>query len=160
MKLSLSKKEESEVLGMLQNVPIFSVLPKKELKTMSKSFMERSYPPGTVIEQEGDKGVSFYLIVDGTVNVRKGTKSIAKLSRGQFFGELSLIDNQPIFATIETIEPTKCLIMTSWVWSGFLDTQPKLAKAVMKELAPVKRCGPEIECLRFGRELCISVTPK
>ena len=135
MKLSLSKKEESEVLGMLQNVPIFSVLPKKELKTMSKSFMERSYPPGTVIEQEGDKGVSFYLIVDGTVNVRKGTKSIAKLSRGQFFGELSLIDNQPRSATIETIEPTKCLIMTSWVWSGFLDTQPKLAKAVMKELA-------------------------
>ncbi len=135
MKLSLSKKEESEVLKMLQNVPIFSVLPKKQLKTMSQSFVERAYPAGAVIEAEGDKGVSFYLITDGTVNVRKGSKSIAKLSRGQFFGELSLIDNQPRSATVEATEPTKCLIITSWVWSGFLDTEPKLAKAVMKELA-------------------------
>jgi CRP/FNR family transcriptional regulator/CRP/FNR family cyclic AMP-dependent transcriptional regulator len=69
------------------------------------------------------------------VNVRKGNKILAKLSRGQFFGELSLIDNQPRSATVESIEPTKCLIMTSWVWNGFLDTEPKLAHAVMKELA-------------------------
>jgi CRP/FNR family transcriptional regulator, cyclic AMP receptor protein len=135
MKLSLTKKEESEVLRMLQNVPIFSVLPKKELKTMSQSFVERSYPLETVIESEGDKGVSFYLIVEGSVNVRKGNKTIAKLSRGQFFGELSLLDNQPRSASVVTAEPTKCLIMTSWVWSGFLETQPKLAIAVMKELA-------------------------
>jgi len=135
MKLSLDRKEETELVDMLQNVPIFSGLPKKELKAMSHSFVERTYDSGTVIESEGDKGVSFYLIIDGSVNVRKGTKSIAKLSRGQFFGELSLLDKQPRSATIEAIEPTKCLIMTAWVWSGFLETQPKLAVPVMRELA-------------------------
>jgi len=135
MKLSLTRKEESEVLQMLQNVPLFSALPKKELKTMSQSFVERSYPTGAIIEAEGDKGVSFYLIVEGSVNIRKGSKTIAKLSRGQFFGEMSLLDSQPRSATVEAAEPTKCLIMTLWVWSGFLETQPKLAMSVMKELA-------------------------
>jgi CRP/FNR family transcriptional regulator, cyclic AMP receptor protein len=135
MKLSLNRKEESELVDMLQNVPIFSGMPKKELKTMAHSFVERSFGPGTVIENEGDKGVSFYLITEGSVNVRKGTKSIAKLSRGQFFGELSLLDKEPRSATIEAIEATKCLVMTAWVWSGFLETQPKLAVPVMKELA-------------------------
>jgi CRP/FNR family transcriptional regulator, cyclic AMP receptor protein len=135
MKLSLGRKEETEIVGMLQNVPIFSGLPKKELKTMAHSFVQRTYSAGVIIEAEGEKGVSFYLIIEGSVNVRKGTKIIAQLSRGQFFGELSILDKQPRSATIETIEPTKCLIMTAWVWSGFLETQPKLAVPVMRELA-------------------------
>jgi len=135
MKLSLDRKEETEVAAMLQNVPIFSGMSKKELKTMAHSFVERSYDTGKVIEREGEKGVSFYLIVDGSVDVRKGEKSIAKLSKGQFFGELSLLDKQPRSASIEALEPTRCLIMTSWVWSGFLETQPKLAVPVMRELA-------------------------
>lgn len=120
---------------MLQNVPIFSGMSKKELKTMSHSFVERGYDTGKVIEAEGEKGLSFYLIIDGSVDVIKGGKSIAKLSKGQFFGELSLLDKQPRSATIEALEPTKCLIMTAWVWSGFLETQPKLAVPVMRELA-------------------------
>jgi len=135
MKLSLNRKEENEIVNMLLNVPIFSGMPKKELKAMSHSFVERTYGPGTVIEQEGGKGISFYLITDGSVDVTKGGKSIAKLAKGQFFGELSLLDKQPRSASIVAIEPTKCLIMTAWVWSGFLETQPKLAVPVMKELA-------------------------
>jgi CRP/FNR family transcriptional regulator, cyclic AMP receptor protein len=135
MKLSLDRKEENEVVDWLLDVPIFSGLPKKELKAMSHSFMERNYETGKVIETEGDKGVSFYLIMEGSVDVRKSDKSIAKLSKGQFFGELSLLDKQPRSATIVALEPTRCLIMTAWVWSGFLETQPKLAVPVMRELA-------------------------
>jgi CRP/FNR family transcriptional regulator, cyclic AMP receptor protein len=135
MKLSLNPKEENEVVSMLQGVSIFSGMPKKELKAMSHSFVERTYDSGTVIESEGDKGVSFYLIVEGSVDVKKGGKSIATLSKGQFFGELSLLDKQPRSASIETREKTRCLIMTSWVWGGFLETQPKLAIPVMRELA-------------------------
>jgi CRP/FNR family transcriptional regulator, cyclic AMP receptor protein len=135
MKLSLDRKEENEVVSMLQNVPLFSGMPKKELKAMAHSFVERSYKPGAVIEAEGDKGLSFYLIVDGTVDVKKGDKSIASLTKGQFFGELSLLDKQPRSATIQAIDQTRCLVMTAWIWSGFLETQPKLAVTVMRELA-------------------------
>ncbi len=135
MKLTLDRREESEVVDMLQNVPIFSGVSKKELKAMAHSCVDRSYQTGTVIESEGEKGVSFYLIIDGSVNVRKGSKSIAKLSKGQFFGELSILDKQPRSATIEALEPTRCLVMTAWVWSGFLETNPRLAVPVMRELA-------------------------
>jgi len=135
MKLELGRKEESEVVNMLQNVPIFSGMPKKELKAMAHSFVERWYEPGTIIEEEGAKGISFYLIADGSVDVKKSGKSIATLSKGQFFGELSLLDKQPRSATIQAIDRTRCLIMTAWVWGGFLETQPKLAVPVMRELA-------------------------
>jgi CRP/FNR family cyclic AMP-dependent transcriptional regulator len=135
MKFSLSKNEESQVVRMLQSVPLFSSLQRKDLRQMAETFSERAYESGDVIEKEGDSGFTFYLITDGSVDVRKGKKTIAKLGRSQYFGEMSLLDKQPRSATIIAREPTKCLLMTSWNWIAFVQTQPKLAIGVMKELA-------------------------
>ncbi len=65
----------------------------------------------------------------------KGRNRSQNSTKGQFFGELSLLDKQPRSASIVALEHTRCLIMTAWVWSGFLETQPKLAVPVMRELA-------------------------
>ena len=102
---------------------------------MAESFREHSYERGEVIETEGDKAISFYLIKEGSVEVRKGKKHLATLNRGQFFGEMSLLDSQPRSATVVAIEPTNCLLMTVWNWNSFLETQPKLAIGVLRELA-------------------------
>jgi len=135
MKSFLSSGEEPKVVKMLQNVPLFSTLDRKKLRTMAEGFKERKFNPGEIIEKEGDNGVTFCLIAEGSVEVKKGKKTIAKLGRGQYFGEMSLLDNQPRSATIVAIEPTTCLIMTSWNFLSFLQTDSKLAIGVMKELA-------------------------
>jgi CRP/FNR family transcriptional regulator, cyclic AMP receptor protein len=135
LKLSLGRKEESEVVQMLQKVPIFSGLDRKRLRRMAKSFHERDYRVGETIVKEGESSVAFYLIFSGSVDVTKGKKNIARFGRGQYFGEMSLLDEQPRSASVVAREPTRCLLMTTWSFIGYLKTDPNMAIGMLKELA-------------------------
>lgn len=137
MGLTLGEADKSQLVKMLAQVPLFAGLENKQIRSIAGSFArERSYDAGEVIEKEGDSGVAFYLITDGSVEVHGGKKLLSKLGRGQFFGEMALIDKQPRSATVIAAEPgTKCLLMTSWNFKAALETDPKLATGVMRELA-------------------------
>ena len=133
----MSDKDRSEVVKMLSKVPLFSSLGGKQIKTIASSFArERSFKPGDVIERQGDSGVAFYLITDGGVEIRGGSKVLSKLSRGQFFGEMALIDKQPRSASvIAGGGGTKCLVMPIWSFRAALENDPKLAIGVLRELS-------------------------
>ena len=137
MPLDISDKDRSEVVKMLSRVPLFASLGGKQIKTIASSFArERSYKPGDVIEKEGDSGIAFYLITDGGVEIRGGSKVLSRLSRGQFFGEMALIDKQPRSASVIAAgEGTKCLIMPSWNFRAALENDPKLAIGILRELS-------------------------
>jgi len=133
----LGEKDRSQLVKTLSQVPLFAALKAKQMRSIAGSFArERSFDIGDVIEKEGELGVAFYLITDGSVEVRRGEKPVSKLGRGQFFGEMALIDRQPRSATVVAAEPaTKCLLMPVWNFRAALETDPKLAMSVMKELA-------------------------
>ncbi len=133
----MDDKQNPQTVKMLAEVPIFSGLKGKQIKSVASAFArERSYGPGEVIEKEGDDGVAFYLITNGSVEVKKAQKSVAKLKRGQFFGEMALIDKQPRSATVVSVEAgTKCLVMPIWNFKAAIENDPKVAMGVMKELA-------------------------
>ena len=80
-------------------------------------------------------GVGFFLILDGRVRVRKDKKVLAELKSGDFFGEMSLFDEQPRSATVEAMTDTKCLAITAWSFIGMVKSNPDIAVNVMKELA-------------------------
>ena len=133
----LDEKDRSQLVKTLSQVPLFAGLKGKQMKSISGSFArERSFDKGEVIEKEGEMGVAFYVITDGSVEVRRGEKPVSKLGRGQFFGEMALIDKQPRSATVVAAEPTtKCLLMPVWSFRAAVENDPKLAMGVMKELA-------------------------
>ncbi len=135
--LALDKKANTQVAKMLAGVPLFTGLKGKQIKSVASAFArERSYETGEVIEKEGGSAVAFYLITGGSVEVRKGEKLVSKLGRGQFFGEMALIDKQPRSATVVSAEPgTRCLVMPVWSFQAAIETDPKIAMGVMKELA-------------------------
>ncbi len=137
MALTIDAKDKSQLVEMLAQVPLFAGLKGKQMKSVASSFVrKRSYEAGEVIEKEGGLGVAFYLITDGAVEVRKGEKPVTKLGRGQFFGEMALIDKQPRSATVVAADPsTKCLLMPVWSFRAAIEKDPKLAMSVMKELA-------------------------
>jgi len=122
---------------MLTEVPLFAGLKGKQIKSVASAFArERSYDSGEVIEKEGGSGVAFYLVTNGSVEVRKGEKVVSKLGRGQFFGEMALIDKQPRSATVIAAQAgTKCLVMPVWNFRAAVESDPKVAMGVMKELA-------------------------
>jgi CRP/FNR family transcriptional regulator, cyclic AMP receptor protein len=126
-----------DITSMIASVPFFSALDEKKRKALAAQGKELSYKPGDTIVDEGTMGVGFYLLVDGKAEVRKSGKVIATLNKGQFFGEMSLIDEQPRSADVVAVAPTKCWALTSWAFSAIVKTNPEVALNMLKEM--VKR---------------------
>lgn len=120
--------------AVFNSVPLFSSLKPKELDTIAKAGKLQSYDAGETIVEEGRAGVGFFFIVDGDVQVRQRGKTIAKLSKGQFFGEMALIDGQPRTADVVAVTPTECFALSAWSFASLVKTEPNIALGMMKEL--------------------------
>ena len=116
-------------------MPLFAPLKGKRLKSVVEASVERNYKADQVIEKEGGMGIAFYLILDGRIAVRRGNKVLARMGRGQFFGEMALLDKQPRSADIVALEDTRCLVITSWNWNGIMKTNPQIAPEMLRVLA-------------------------
>ena len=123
--------------AVFASVPIFSALDSKELEAIAKAGKQQSYGAGQNIVEQGATGVGFFFVLDGDVEVRQKGKTLAKLGKGQFFGEMALIDGQPRTADVVAVGPTECFALSAWSFASLVKTEPKIALGVMKEL--VKR---------------------
>src|SRR5712691_3516962 len=81
-------------LDHLAQVPLFSTCSRKDLQKLGKASDEIAVRGGKVLVEEGKPGHEFFLIEDGTAEVRRKNRKVATLGRGQFFGELSLLDKE------------------------------------------------------------------
>ena len=120
---------------MLQKAPLWSGLTEKELKVIARSFKELKYESSDVIVHKGEAGIGFYLIADGTAEVRSDGRVLSKLGPGQFFGEMALLDGQPRSADVVALEPSTCLALSSWSFKGILSEHPKIAVKLLQESA-------------------------
>lgn len=84
-----------------------------EAREMIASGSIRSFPPGLLIFQEGSVDSTFYIIVDGEVEVIKvindDVRMLNRLKPGDFFGEMAIIDDALRSATVTAIETTTTL---------------------------------------------------
>ena len=122
---------------LIGNVPFFAGLDEKKRKSIASQGKEISYKAGDSVVDEGTMGVGFYLILDGKAEVRKAGKVLASLGKGQFFGEMSLIDEQPRSADVVAVVPTRCWALSAWAFSSIVKTHPEIPLMMLKEM--VKR---------------------
>jgi len=127
----------TDAASLLGSVPFFSGLDKGTRSSIASQGKELTYKAGDTVVEEGSMGVGFYLIVDGKAEVRKKGKVLASLGKGQFFGEMSLIDEQPRSADVVAVSPTKCWALSSWAFGSIMKTNPEVALMMLKEM--VKR---------------------
>ena len=120
---------------MISKVPLFANLRKKHIEAISGSGKRLSYDPGRKIVKMGEKGIGFYLILDGQVEVRSGDKVLEKLGKGNFFGEMALLDKQPRSADVVAVAPTTCFGITGWSFEEILKKEPEMVLGIMRELA-------------------------
>ena len=120
---------------LLKKVPLFSGCTKRELDAIAKAVKEVQHRPGHVIAREGDTGLGFFLITEGTASVSVGGKARAKLGPGDFFGEISLLDRGPRTATVTATSPIKMLALTAWVFRGLVEQHPTIALNMLKVVA-------------------------
>src|SRR5687767_6390779 len=75
-----------------------------------------------------------YIVVDGAARVLRGSEEIATVGPGDFFGELSVIDQMPRNASVQASGPTRCLAVASWDLLDLIETDPKFALNLIKGL--------------------------
>jgi CRP/FNR family transcriptional regulator, cyclic AMP receptor protein len=91
-------------LEILAQIDLFNGLPQGHLRRVVDIGVEEQYRTGATIFPEGTPGDKFYLIVEGAVRISRvvpgmGEEALAVLRPGNYFGEMSLIDDAPRSAT-------------------------------------------------------------
>jgi CRP/FNR family cyclic AMP-dependent transcriptional regulator len=129
----------SELEDVINRVPLFSGLSKRDRKGLAASFKERTFPAGTVITEEGQSGVGFFVIDSGTATVAAGDKPTRTLKAGDHFGEIALIDPGPRTATVTAVTDLHCYGMTVWDFRPFVKTHPDVGWALLQTLAQMVR---------------------
>ena len=124
-----------EKIGLLGGVELFAAVAPDGLRQVAERCVEVAYPAGRWIVRQGEIGTGFFLIVAGRARVVRNDEVIGELGPGEFFGELSILDQQPRVAHVVAEEATACLALTSWDFEALLEAQPKLAIAILKGVA-------------------------
>jgi CRP-like cAMP-binding protein/ATP/ADP translocase/HEAT repeat protein len=94
---------------VLQQIELFADLSLDEIVQLARAVDEAEYEPGESICREGEFGDSMYGIIEGDVKVHKGADAIARLSGGECFGEMAIIDSGPRSADCTAITRTLLL---------------------------------------------------
>lgn len=120
---------------MLAGVPIFEGLSKKELSQIASAAKQVTHREGSVLAKEGQSGVGFFMILEGTAGVRVGDRQRGKLGAGDFFGEISLLDGGPRTATVTADTEVTTLGLTPWDFKRLVEGSPAIASKMLKVMA-------------------------
>ncbi len=128
-----------EAIESLQSIPLFSKVGDSDLEALASRLIERRYPKQSTIVEEGLAGDYMYVIREGRVKVVKSSddgreKIMDFLEEGSFFGEMSLLDQQPRSASVETLEPVRLLALSRADFLDVLRRSPDLALSVIQVL--------------------------
>jgi CRP-like cAMP-binding protein len=124
-----------EVASALSRVPLFRGISEESMTRLASVTGEQDFEAGHFIVLQGQVGTGLYVIIDGSVRVERGDEELAVLGPGDFFGELSVIDQQPRSASVQAVEPTRCLALASWDLLDLLESDPKLSLNLIRGLA-------------------------
>jgi len=131
------QKTEKSIYTVLENIPIFKDLSKKEIRAVERILHKRTYKANEVLFKEGDPGVGMYIIEQGHVNITLGpeNKLLAVLSDGEFFGEIALLSETSRTATATA--QTNCSILGFFQSDlfGLLETDPRMGNKILLRLA-------------------------
>jgi CRP/FNR family cyclic AMP-dependent transcriptional regulator len=133
----IRRKQIDQIDDILMKIPIFQDLDQGELRKIKHILHQREYKKDEVIFNEGDVGLGMYIIIGGSVEIVCGPQShiLAELSEGDFFGELSLLDDSPRSASAITKTPCKILCFFKPELFDLIDRNPKLGSRILFKLA-------------------------
>jgi CRP-like cAMP-binding protein len=126
-----------EAAELLQRVPLFSDLDRRELQDIASAMKQRTFQAGQQIAVEGQSGVGFFVIEDGQAKVTIGGEDRRTLGPGDYFGEVALITHGARTATVTADTELKTYAMTFWDFRPLVEETPgiawKLLQAAVKQ---------------------------
>lgn len=126
---------KAEKISWLKKVDVFSGCSDRQLGAIAGGMHENSKQAGETILREGNPGRVFFVITEGTVKVVINGRTRARLSRGDTFGELSLLTDEPRDASVVAETPVEYLTLTSGNFTSILEGNPPFALGLLRHLA-------------------------
>ena len=122
-------------IELLRRVPLFSDLERRELESIAQSLKERTFAAGDVVATEGQHGVGFFVIEEGTASVSIGGEERGRLGPGDYFGEIALIARGDRTATVKADTQLRCLGMTFWEFRPLVEENGRIAWKLLQTMA-------------------------
>jgi CRP-like cAMP-binding protein len=116
----------SEVVEALARLSLFADLRQPELEAVAHAADEEVFGEGQRILRAGLTGSGLYLLLDGVVVVRLDDSELARLGRGEFFGEISVLLGTPPMADIVAASLVRCLVVPAPEVETFLLERPRV----------------------------------
>ena len=122
-------------VDLIQRVPLFSDLGRKEVEQVASSMKERKFEQGETLTVEGRGGVGFFVIEEGEARVSVHDQERGKLGPGDYFGEIALISEASRTATITAETPVKAWGMTMWDFRPLVESNAQLSWKMLQSMA-------------------------
>ncbi|MDQ3646030.1 MAG: cyclic nucleotide-binding domain-containing protein [Actinomycetota bacterium] len=111
-----------DIIDSLASFSLFADLSRTSLEIVAHAMDEEWFSEGQRILRQGFSGTSFYLIIEGEATVKIDGEERARLGRGDFFGEISILLDEPPTADVIALSPLHCLTvgqaeLRSWLMS-------------------------------------------
>jgi len=120
---------------LLAQVPLFEGLSRRHLKQIAEHADEISFREREIIVEAGQRGGTFFVIVEGEVRVVRGDRTIARVGPGEFFGEISLLDGGPRTASVIAETPVVAIRLFKASFDKVVREEPRVAGKILAAVA-------------------------
>lgn len=122
-------------LDLLKRVPLFATCSKHDLEEIGRITDEIDLPEGRELITQGRRGQQFFVLVDGSAEVRRKGEVVNELQEGDFFGELALLSDRETTATVTATSPVRVLVITPQSLRRLMRESESVQQQVLEALA-------------------------
>jgi len=119
-------------VAFIAQVPLFERCSKRELTAIAAIADQLDFPQGRVLVHEGTLGQEFFVLTEGSAEVRRAGRLVSTLGPGDFFGEIALVSNVPRTATVTTASPVRALVVSGRDFWTLLDESPRTQRKILE----------------------------
>ena len=128
---------------VLQRVPLFADLSKREVQQIARLFKVRRFSEGETVIQEGSGGAAFFVIESGEATVFIRGKKHSTLKADDYFGEIAMIDEGTRMATITAASELVCYGLTFWDFRPLVEANGVIGWKLLQRMAKMFRAARE-----------------
>jgi hypothetical protein len=132
-------------LRLLRTVPLFRDLPSDEAFALAERLEELAVPMGGVVFRRDEPGDALYVVAEGSCSMVVEGRVVATFARGEFFGELSLVDGEPRSTDAIAATDAVLLRLRGTDFDEILVHRPDAIRGVVRVLAARLRAATRAE---------------
>lgn len=125
----------------IHGIPLFASVPPEELDGLAVLLREVVHPVGSVLFHEGEHGETFFIVLDGSIEIVKALgseeeRSVGIRRPGEFVGEMSLLSRDGLrTATVRVLEQARMLELSRADFDALLRRYPQMAHEMLRVLS-------------------------